>query len=137
MLFEARVIQGVTVVTLRVAQITGLNCFAVKESIGAAVKFGEPTIMDLSLIDDLDSSGLSLIVHWLAEGRRMGGAVLICSGSPRFHALVELVRIPSFTTVYSSLRDALRACGRTAHTTENADQAARTPRVGRVRTATA
>jgi anti-anti-sigma regulatory factor len=109
MLFETVTIEGITVVILRVKRLTRRDCTQLKREIAAAVDFRSPTIMDLGSAEHCDYSGLSLIVHWLAEGHRMGGTISICSNCPEFRALIELVRIPSFATVYSSRLEALDA----------------------------
>jgi anti-anti-sigma regulatory factor len=109
MLFETAAIEGITVVILRVTQLTRRNCAELKRAVATAVDFLGPTIIDLGSAEHCDYSGLSLIVHWLAEGHRMGGTISICSSCPEFLALIELVRIPSFATVYSSRIEALDA----------------------------
>lgn len=109
MLFETATIEGITVVILRVTRLTRWNCAELKRAVAAAVDFRDPTIMDLGCAERFDYSGLSLIVDWLAEGDRMGGTISICSNCPEFRALIELVRIPSFATVYSSPIEALDA----------------------------
>lgn len=136
MLLKVAVIEGVTVVRIRVKRISTSNCLALKNSVASAVDFLTPTVIDLSATERFDSSGLSLIVHWFAEGRRAGGAVFVCASSPQLQALIELVRIPSFATVYSSLENALNACAQSGSASSTADHTTG-PSITRVRAATA
>jgi anti-anti-sigma regulatory factor len=108
-LFEVSIVAGITVVTFRVARLSKVNSSQIRKSIATMVDFRRPTIMELGETEHFDTSGLSLILYWLAEGRRLGGTVVICSDSLQFQSLIELVRIPSCTTVYSSLSEALDA----------------------------
>jgi anti-anti-sigma regulatory factor len=109
MLFETATIEGVIVVILRVTRLTKRNSAELKKAVATAVDFLSPTIIDLGSAELCDYSGLSLIVHWLAEGHRNGGTISICANCPEFLALLELVRIPSFASVYPSRIEAMDA----------------------------
>jgi anti-anti-sigma factor len=100
--------EGVAIITLLVRRLSKLNYARVKKAVAAAVDFRKAVILDFGSTEYFDSSGLSLIVYWLAEARRLGGSLLICSDSPQIRALIELVRIPSVATVYASRSEAMR-----------------------------
>ena len=123
MFFEISTIEGITVVTFQVARLNKANSTQIKKALATTVDFRRPTILELGNTEHFDTLGLSLILYWLAEARRVGGTVVMCSDSPQFRALIELVRIPSLTTVYSSLGDALEACGQVAILADIGDQA--------------
>jgi anti-anti-sigma factor len=135
-LFEISTIQSIIVVTLRATQLSKVNCARVRKSMAAATEFRNPTIIDLGFTEYFDTSGLSLILQWLSEGRRLGGKVVICSDSPEFRSLSELVRISSFTAIYSSLGEALDSFRVVAPATYD-DEPAPANRVQHVRAATA
>jgi anti-anti-sigma factor len=122
--FEVENIEGVRVVMFRVLELNHSNSAAIKKSLAATVDFEQPAVINLDSVEHVDTSGLSLIIHWLAESRRLGERVVLCSGSPRFRALIELVRIPSFATLYPTLPDALEACWGPSTVRSNGDQSA-------------
>lgn len=136
MLLEVAMIEGVNVVTLRVAQLSRRNCKHLKESMAAAVDFRRQLIIDLGSAEYFDASGLSLLIYWLAECHRMGGSVVMCSDSHRLRALIELVRISACTTVCSSLDEALDASCQIASMANSGDQSTQT-RIRSVRAAAA
>lgn len=118
MLFEVSSIKSITIVTLRTEQLTKTNCYIVGKLIAAKVDFRRPVVMDLCRTEYFDMSGLSLIVSWLSEAQRMGGTLTMCSDSPRFHSLADLVRIASMTKIYGSVSEAVDASCRTAAVSE-------------------
>jgi anti-anti-sigma factor len=112
-LFEVSSIKSITIVTLRTRQLTKTNCYTVRKLIAAMVDFKRPIVIDLCRTEYFDMSGLSLIVFWFSEARRMGGMVTMCSDSPHFHSLADLVRIASMTKIYGSVSEAVEACCQT------------------------
>jgi anti-anti-sigma factor len=128
-LVEVSKIQSVTVVTLRAAVLIKANCARIRKTMAAAVDFKSPTIVDLGFVKYFDTAGLSLILQWLAQGRRMGGQVVICSDSPEFRSLTELVRISSFTTLFVSLGEALNSLCQSTSSAHVSEQPARVQRV--------
>jgi anti-anti-sigma regulatory factor len=104
------IISGVAVYTVHAKRLVRSNCDPVRRAAQNAVDFSRPFVMDFSGVEDLDTAGLSLLLHWLAEARRFGGKATFCSNSPQFRALAELVRISSTTAIHTSLREALDVC---------------------------
>ncbi len=117
-------IENITIVTLESADLGKHNAKGLKSVIAREVDFALPVIVDFGAVEYFDCSGLSLIVYWLAEGNRAAGKVVICSASPQFRALIEMVRIASSATVYSSVAEAIRACRETGTLANHAGRSA-------------
>ena len=113
-------VDDITIVTLETYNLGKSNVKNLKTAIAREVDFTRRVVVDFGCVEYFDCSGLSLIVHWLAEGHRAAGKVVLCSASPRLRALIEMVRIASFATVYSSPDEAIDACRETDPATGDA-----------------
>src|SRR5579871_6877534 len=94
---------GIIVVTLRTSNLEKRSRADLKAVLEEAVDLTNPTVLDFGPVEFLDSRGVSLIVYWLAESRRVGGALVLCSRSPRLRAVMELVRLPTYVPVAPSI----------------------------------
>jgi anti-anti-sigma factor len=103
-------LDGIDVVTLHASVLGKQNRHSLKKSLAEVMDPARPTVIDFGDVDSFDCAGLSLIIHWLAESRKAGGSLVLCSESVRVRALIEMVRIPSFVPVASSRAEALETC---------------------------
>src|SRR5271165_609258 len=103
-------ISGVTVVTLKTSVLGRPHRASLKKGLAGAMDFSRPTILDFGVVENFDCAGLSLIVYWMAESRSSGGTLVLFAASARLRALIDLVRIPTFVPVVSSMEEALTIC---------------------------
>jgi anti-anti-sigma regulatory factor len=104
------IVDGITIVRLKVRDLGKANFRDVKRAISQGVDFSRPALLDFGSVEAFDCSGLSVIVYWMAQGHRAHGISVLCAESAPLRALIELVRIPDFASVHSSLREALDVC---------------------------
>src|SRR6266700_7587291 len=62
-----QVVGDITIVTLETSDLGKRNAKGLKAAIAREVDFAHPVIVDFGVVEYFDCSGLSLIVHWLAE----------------------------------------------------------------------
>jgi anti-anti-sigma factor len=110
MIYRIQTVDGIDVVTLQTPVLGKRNRNALKKALAKVMDPARTVVIDFGEVDSFDCAGLSLIVHWLAECRKAGGSLLFCSESNRLRALIEMVRIPNFVPVASSLPEALDTC---------------------------
>lgn len=66
-----------------------------------------PLLVDLSLVEYIDSSGVASLVESFQSARKRGGAFALVSVSSAVLRVLQLARLDKVFTIYDSLEDAL------------------------------
>ena len=66
-------------------------------------------ILDISKVDFIDSSGLSVLVTALKSAREMGGDIALLNPTAQAKALIELTRLHRIFEIYEDEDDAVAA----------------------------
>jgi anti-sigma B factor antagonist len=69
----------------------------------------DKTIIELSGVAYMDSSGVATLVEALQLARRGGGQLVLCSLSERVHSIFQIARLDSIFTIVADLDAALKA----------------------------
>ncbi|QYJ98979.1 STAS domain-containing protein [Shewanella alkalitolerans] len=59
-------------------------------------------VMDLSQVEYIDSSGLSILISVLKKAKQLGGDVVLLSPTPGVRALIELTRLHQIFTLFEN-----------------------------------
>jgi anti-anti-sigma regulatory factor len=99
--------QGIAVLTMEVASLVSANICEIRRSgIFMALATNHRVVIDLAALRYFDVRGFAEILSWVAQADK-AGEVRVCSESREVHALLELLRGPSFLTCYGSQQEAL------------------------------
>jgi anti-anti-sigma factor len=83
---------------------------AVKMALANAARDGlRAVVVDLSLVEFMDSSGLSALVSGMKALRKEGGALTICNANAQIRTALRLTMLDRVFPVYENLDKALQA----------------------------
>ncbi len=82
-------------------RLTMANSAVARHDIRELVDLGHALlVLDMSRLEFVDSSGLSVLVSAIKSARRVGGEVVLCQLRPQVQALVELTRLHELFEIF-------------------------------------
>jgi anti-sigma B factor antagonist len=69
-------------------------------------------VMDMTGVEFVDSSGLSVLISALKSARKVGGDVSLSGPSAEVQALIELTRLHHLFEIFADERAAVRSLGK-------------------------
>jgi len=66
-------------------------------------------VLDLSLVEHLDSAGVEMLLHCVAEAMKRDGDVKLASPSPQAEIVLELTRTDRLFEIYGNSTEAARS----------------------------
>lgn len=89
-------------------RLTMANSAAARHEIRDLVDLGHALlVLDMSRLEFVDSSGLSVLVSAIKSARRAGGEVVLCQLRPQVQALIELTRLHELFEIFIDEQAAL------------------------------
>ena len=108
MMFEIEKTKGITVLTAT-KRIEGKSRVTAREQIDELLENGDTRlILDLSLVDRIDSSGLASVVSAFRRARTLSGDLYICGLNQRLIDIFNLTLLSEVIPIFES-RDAAAA----------------------------
>ena len=93
-------------------EVTSANSSKVSEAFTACVDEGQKrVVVDLALLDYIDSSGLAALLILLARLRPIGGTVRLCSIQEKVKYPFRTARLDALFSIFDSLDEALKDFG--------------------------
>lgn len=99
---------GVASLSLRETKLDMSNAAEFKKRVALMIQDETKIVLDMSMVEFVDSSGLGSILSCLRDLRARGGELLLCCVQPRVMAMFELVRMQKVVPVVASYEDALQ-----------------------------
>jgi len=94
---DHRPVGDATVVTCRGRLIDGAESAALQQSLDALIPRTRHVVLHLGEVEFIDSSGLGLLVRYLARAQRSTATLSVCAVSPKID---EVLRITKLKTVF-------------------------------------
>ncbi len=82
-----------------------------QELVELAAAGNERVVVDLGLVEFLDSTGLGILVSGLKRFRTMGGDLLLVCTQPRVLKVFEITGLTRVFSIHESVPDAVTAAG--------------------------
>lgn len=108
-MFNIEKIDGIAVLTAT-KRIEGRSRVTAREQIDTLLEDGDTRmILDLSLLDRIDSSGLASVVSAFRRARGLDGDLYLCGLNDRLQNIFELTLLSDVIPIYPDRELALRA----------------------------
>ena len=107
--FQVERILDVAVVSLPMEELDASNAADFKRDIAPLLEANTRTVLDLSRLRFLDSSGLGAFLSCLRRVNAKGGDLKLCGMSKQVRAVFELVRMHKVFAIFPTKEEAARA----------------------------
>jgi len=102
----------VTVVTLAGNLMGGPDATALNTKLHELIDAGtRKVVLDLSGVEFLNSSGLSLLIVGAGALRNAGGRLVLAGASPKVSSVITLAKLSSVLSMHPSVEAAVRSLG--------------------------
>ncbi len=103
---------GITVVTLEGSVLGGPDATALNDSLHKLVeKRKKKIVVDLSGVESMNSSGLTMLIGALTTVRRVGGELKIAEASKKIESLLVITKLTTVFEIYPTVKQALESFG--------------------------
>lgn len=92
-------------------EITADNSRQLQAKLDEAIGETPAIVLNLTQVDHLDSSGLSVLITLLKHQSQRNGKLTLCNVSSRVQSLLKLVRMAQVFAIYADENAALEALG--------------------------
>lgn len=106
---EHRRVGDITVVTCVGRIVEGAESIAVQKLLDDLLQYGSRLVLHLGAVDFLDSSGLGLLVRYVARTRNAHGGLKFCALSPKIIQVLDVTHLRAIFDAYDSEADAISA----------------------------
>ena len=97
---DTRRVRDITFVKCAGRIAEGADCHALQQQIEHVLPREAKVVLDCSALESVDSSGLGLLVRWLARTQRLGGGLVLYAVQPRVREVLRVTRLaPLFELV--------------------------------------
>lgn len=118
LLVQTRRIGDITVVTCSGQVVEGAESAALQHQLGDLIPHCRHVLLNLGGVDFIDSSGLGLLIRFLARSAATHGHFSFCAAQPRIVEMLRMSKLASIFESYDSEADAVAACGHAPATTD-------------------
>lgn len=101
--------QDVAIVGIPVKELDASNVVEFKQAMGPILETSTKVVMDLSLLQFVDSSGLGALLSCLRQMTAKGGDVKLCGMTRQVRATFELVRMHRIFDIRETREAAVQA----------------------------
>lgn len=108
---QAEQFGNVTIATIPVRELDAGNAEELKRAMAFVLESASRVVLDLGLLDFVDSSGLGALLSCLRQLAARGGDLKLCCATKHVRAAMELVRMHRVFAVYESREEAVAAFG--------------------------
>ena len=98
---------GMLVLTPEFKHLDILNAKEFSNLFGPAAKDAKTVILDMSLVQFVDSSGLGAILNLVRDTLERDGRIAICSPQPSVRVLFRMVQLSKLVTIFDGKDPAL------------------------------
>jgi anti-sigma B factor antagonist len=110
MKLSAKEIDGVTVIALTGSVLGGPDATALNDALHKLVeKKKRQVVVDLSAVEGMNSSGLSMLIGALTTMRNAGGELKIAAPSKKIENLLVITKLTTVFELHSSVEDAVKS----------------------------
>jgi anti-anti-sigma factor len=106
---EQRRVGDITVVTCVGRIVEGAESIAMQKLLDDLLQYGSRLVLHLGAVDFLDSSGLGLLVRYVARTRNAQGGLKFCALSPKIIQVLDVTHLRAIFDAYDSEADAISA----------------------------
>lgn len=106
----AEKIGNVAVILVPVEELDASNAAEFKRDIAPMLQANSQTVIDLSRVRFVDSSGLGAMLSCLRQVSARSGDLKLCGMSKQVRATFELVRMNRIFDIFPTREEAVRAC---------------------------
>jgi anti-sigma B factor antagonist len=99
----------VSVIEVHEKEIDASNSEVVKRQLKDRLEPDSNTVIDLSRVEFLDSSGIGVLISCMRHLSANGGAMKLCNVTKPALAILELVRFHRIADIYEDRDEAIRA----------------------------
>ena len=107
--FRKRTVETVTVVEL-FGRLDAHQCQKLDAQLAAELTLSGHTVMNLSQVHFIDSTGLSLLVRLMKHHREASGDMVICALQQPVRIIFELTRLDRVFGIYATEAEAIHGC---------------------------
>ena len=90
---DTRRVRDVTFVKCSGRIAAGTDCLALQQQIEHGLPREAKVVLDCSALEAIDSSGLGLLVRWLARTQTLGGDLVLYAVQPRVREVLRVTRL--------------------------------------------
>ncbi len=103
---------GITIITLEGSVLGGPDATALNDSLHKLVeKHKKKIVVDLSGVQSMNSSGLTMLIGALTTVRKVGGELKIAEASRKIESLLVITRLTTVFEMYPTVKEALESFG--------------------------
>lgn len=102
---------NITLAAIPVRELDAGNANEFKRGMAPVLETSTRVVLDLGLLDFVDSSGLGAILSCLRQLAGRGGDLKLCCTTKHVRAAMELVRMHRIFAIYESREEAVAAFG--------------------------
>ena len=111
---QHRRVGDITVLTCAGRIVEGAESIALQQLLDDLLQFGPHLVLNLGVIDFLDSSGLGLLVRYVTRARNSHGNLTLCALSPQLAKVLDVTHLRPMFDAYELEADAIDALYRRA-----------------------
>ena len=115
---SSRRLGDITLVTCGGRIVEGAESTALQTLIDDLLPDGPFLILDMGVVEFIDSSGLGLLVRYLTRARNARGALKLCAVSPKLADVLRITHLDRVFESYASEADAIGAIYQRARSTD-------------------
>ena len=98
---------GIRILQVTVSSLDAANHESFRAGLKEVLKPGAQHVLDLSLVDFMDSAGLGVLLSILRQVTSEEGDLALSGLSPQVRYLLEIVRMHKIVDIYNDLGEAL------------------------------